>query len=95
MTSVSDRCVIGAACSVESMETIPSDTIICGAESTRHRRKVPLQVSLTSRGPPHTSQISLLLLYPSLWLLVPGPSSQFLHYILYVQPAFRNGYKIL
>ena len=32
---------------------------------------------------PHTSQNSHLLLYPSLWLLVPGPSSQFLQYILY------------
>ena len=29
------------------------------------------------------SQNSHLLLYPSLWLLVPGQSSQFLHYILY------------
>ena len=30
---------------------------------------------------PRTSQISHLLLYLSLWLLVPGPSSQFLHYM--------------
>ena len=28
-----------------------------------------------ARGSPHTSQISHLLLYPSLWLLVPGLSS--------------------
>ena len=33
-------------------------------------------------GPPHTSQNNHLLLYPSLWLLVLGPSSQVLHYIL-------------
>ena len=32
----------------------------------------------TLRDSLHTSQISHLLLYPSLWLLVPGLSSQFL-----------------
>ena len=37
----------------------------------------------SSRGSPHTSQISHLLLYPSLWLLVPGLSSQFCHTFLY------------
>ena len=51
------------------------------------------------RGSLHTSQISHLLLYPSLWLLVPGLSSQFLP-LYAIQTAFnvriflRNGYKI-
>ena len=40
------------------------------------------------RGSLHTSQISHLLLYPSLWLLVPGLSSQFLPYFP-IQPAFE------
>ena len=35
------------------------------------------------RGSLHTSQISHLVLYPSLWLLVPGLSSHFCHYFLY------------
>ena len=38
--------------------------------------------------PPHTSQISHLLLDLSLWLLVPGLSSQFLPY-LPVQPTLK------
>ena len=38
---------------------------------------------VVARGSLHTSQISHLLLYPSLWLLVPGLSSQFCHYFLY------------
>ena len=37
------------------------------------------------RGSPCTSKISHLLLYLSLWLLVPGPSGQCLH--SYIQPA--------
>ena len=37
------------------------------------------------RGSLHTSQISHLLLYPSLWLLVPRLSSQFFR----IQPAFN------
>ena len=40
------------------------------------------------RGSPHTSQISHLLLYPSLRLLVSGLSSQFLPYFP-IQPAFE------
>ena len=40
------------------------------------------------RGSLHTSQISHLPLYPSLWLLVPGLSSQFLP-LFPVQPAFN------
>ena len=53
-----------------------------------------------SWGSPHTSQISHLLLYPSLWLLVPRLSSQLCHCFL-IQLAFewsaislRNGFKI-
>ena len=38
---------------------------------------------LIVKGSLRTSQISHLLLYPSLWLLVPGLSSQFCHYFLY------------
>ena len=38
---------------------------------------------LGGRGSPHTSQISHLILYPSLWLLVPGLSSQFFAIISY------------
>ena len=38
------------------------------------------------RGSLHTSQISHLLLYPSLWLLLSGLSSQFLP-LLPIQPA--------
>ena len=45
-------------------------------------------VNAYSRGSPHTSQISYLLLYPSLWLLVPGLSSHFLP-LLPLQPAFN------
>jgi hypothetical protein len=44
---------------------------------------IPNTYYVTLRGSPHTSQISHLLLYPSLWLLVPGLSSQFCHYFLY------------
>ena len=40
------------------------------------------------RGSLHTSRISHLLLYPSLWLLVPGLSSQFLP-LFPIQPAFN------
>lgn len=36
-----------------------------------------------NKGSLHTSQISNLLLYPSLWLPVPGLSSQFRHYLQY------------
>ena len=39
---------------------------------------VPAEIKLLVRGSPHTSQISHLLLYLSLWPLVPGLSSQFL-----------------
>ena len=41
-----------------------------------------------TRVPPHTSHISYLLRYPSLRLLVPGLSSQFLPYFP-IQPAFK------
>ena len=40
------------------------------------------------KGSLHTSQISHLLLYPSLWLLVPGFSSQFLP-VFPIQPSFN------
>ena len=43
---------------------------------------------LACRSSTHTSQISHLLLYPSLWLLDPGLSSQFLPYFP-IQPAFE------
>ena len=39
--------------------------------------------TLLSRGSLHTSQVSNLLLYPSLWLLVPEQSSHFSHCFLY------------
>ena len=41
-----------------------------------------------SRGSLHASQISHLLLYSALWLLVPASSSQFLPLFL-LQPAFE------
>ncbi len=41
-----------------------------------------LLLRTTVRGSLHTSQISHLLLYPLLWLLVPGLSSHFLLYNL-------------
>ena len=56
------------------------------------------------RGSLHTSQISHLLLKPSLWLLVPGLSSHFCHSFLYnwvIQGqhwsvvSLGNDYKIL
>ena len=55
-----------------------------------HVQYVHVQCMCMCRGSPHTSQNSHLLLHPSLWLLVPGLSSHFLHYILctlYIQPA--------
>ena len=42
------------------------------------------------RGSLHTSQISHLLPYPSLWLLVPGLTSQFSPLFL-IQHAFNVG----
>ena len=41
-----------------------------------------------TRGSLHTSQISHLLLFPSLWLLAPGSCSQFLP-LFPLQPAFE------
>ena len=38
-----------------------------------------VKVYIDFRGPLHTSQISHLLLYPLLWLLVPGLSNHFCH----------------
>ena len=40
-------------------------------------------IHVHTRGSLHTSQTSHLLLYPSLWLLVPGLSSHFCCYFLY------------
>ena len=60
--------------------------------------------STNYRGSLHTSQISHLLLYPSLWLLIPGLSSQ-ISPLFPTQPSWnvssgsvislRNGYNIL
>ena len=47
-----------------------------------------MSLPMAFRGSLHTSQISHLLFYPSLWLLVPGLSSQFLP-LFPVQPAFN------
>ena len=55
--------------------------ILCGAIDNNSRTKNFVRGSLT------TSQISHLLLYPSLWLLLSGLSSQFLP-LLPIQPAF-------
>ena len=45
---------------------------------THHMHCIECLVMYNIRGSLHTGQISHLLLYPSLWLLVPGSSSQFL-----------------
>ena len=50
----------------------------CGGRNLKQKCKI-----IFSQGSLHTSQISHLLLYPSLWLLVSGLSSQFCHYFLY------------
>ena len=39
VTAVSSRCVIGAGCSVDSAETIPPDTMICGRENRQFTMK--------------------------------------------------------
>ena len=56
----------------------------------QHKKIIILHVLY--KGSPHTSQIIHLLLYPSLWLLVPGLCSQFLPLfpIECIQPAFND-----
>ncbi|KAI8985302.1 trimeric LpxA-like protein [Pilobolus umbonatus] len=41
-TAIGNHCVIGAACSTESNETIPDLTVIYGKESRRRTQKEPL-----------------------------------------------------
>ena len=62
---------------------------IWGNESLRNLREL-LLLQYNYRGSLLTSQISHLLLYPSLWLLFPGLSSQFLP-LFPLQPAFKIG----
>ena len=57
-----------------------------GQSWERHSKSFnKIQCTCTCRGSPHTRQISH---FPSLWLLVPGLSNQFLLYFL-TQPAFK------
>ena len=56
---VEDRCVVGAACSLTTKETLASDTIICGKDQQRRVRTAPTQVGqatvLTGLGSFRTS----------------------------------------
>ena len=56
-------------------------------EAVRRRKKRDVCICTCSKGSPHTSQISHLIVYPSLWLLVPGLSSQYLS-LFPIQVAF-------
>ena len=62
--------------------------VLAALQSSNHSNRASIKV-VTSlqiyRGSLHTSQISHLLLYPSLRLLVPGLSSHFCHCFLYNQ----------
>ena len=41
---VSDRCVVGAACELNSKETLSPDTIIYGSDCRRYTKTTPLEV---------------------------------------------------
>lgn len=44
--TVSNDCVIGAACEVRSNETLPPNTVIYGSDCTRYTKTTPLQVTI-------------------------------------------------
>ena len=80
-----------------TVTTMPTESTIVAVEFGRPTQGVPI------RGIPYTlaNLISHLLLYPSLWLLVPGWSSYFCYYFLdtcleqWAAISLGNGYKIL
>ena len=52
--TVSDGCVIGAACEVVSNERMPPDTIIYGSDCRRYTKSTPPQVIITFTPVPLT-----------------------------------------
>ena len=47
---VSDYCVIGSECTVKSNETLPSGTVISGADGRRWNKQVNIKVRERERG---------------------------------------------
>ena len=43
--TVSDGCVLGAACEIVATETVPPNTIIYGSDCRRYSKENPVQVS--------------------------------------------------
>ncbi len=43
--TVTEQCVVGAGCTLETMETLPPNTIIYGSKCTRYVKNVPTQTS--------------------------------------------------
>ena len=41
---MTDRCTVGAGCSLDSRETLPTGTVIHGRECHRYTKKIPTQV---------------------------------------------------
>ena len=41
---MTDRCSVGAGCSLDSQETLPTGTVLHGRECHRYTKKIPTQV---------------------------------------------------
>ena len=54
---VSDRCTVGAGCSLDSKEALPTGTVIYGRECHRYNKKIPTQVYVYTVEPPNNGHI--------------------------------------
>ena len=90
--TVTNQCVVGAACQLTNKETLSDDTIVYSPECKRYHKKVPLQVSKTltrqlcdvigsSRYPSLNNRVTL---FCGLWLL-------FFNLLLYRLAALYSG----